>query len=69
VRGAYAIVLQVLLLIEGNMCCIDLYALHFSQTLHATNKMWEMDYEQDPIQIMEKLEKPRMTFFQWDNVE
>lgn len=32
-------------------------------------KMWEMDYEQDPIQMMEELEKRRLTFLQWDDVE
>ena len=32
-------------------------------------KMWEMDYEQDPIQMMEELEKRRLNFLQWDDVE
>jgi len=32
-------------------------------------KIWEMDYEQDPIQMMEELEKRRLIFLQWDDAE
>ncbi len=32
-------------------------------------KMWEMNYEQDPIQMMEELKKRRLSYLQWDDVE